>query len=165
MLTWKEVTEFVNRGNPPPDRVVEKTDAEWRAQLSPEQYEITRRKGTERAFSSSLCSLFEPGLYACVCCGTLLFDSREKFESGTGWPSFTQPIKENAVSYHADRSYGMHRVETCCNSCGAHLGHVFPDGPEPSGLRYCMNALALAKTARPDDAEDTRSARPEDANP
>ncbi len=93
-----------------------------------------------------MCGLFEPGLYACVCCDTLLFDASEKFESGTGWPSFTQPIKENAIAYHKDQSFGVIRIETTCNTCGAHLGHVFQDGPPPGGLRYCMNAVALKKT-------------------
>jgi methionine-R-sulfoxide reductase len=95
--------------------------------------------------------LFQPGLYACVGCDTLLFDASEKFESGTGWPSFTQPIQENAIAYHEDNAYGMQRVETTCNTCGAHLGHVFPDGPAPSGLRYCMNAVALKKIAEKND--------------
>lgn len=147
MLTWQEIMAFVDTGNPPAERVVEKTDDEWRARLTPEQYRITRQKGTERPFDSRMCGLFEPGRYTCVCCGSLLFDAEEKFESGTGWPSFTQPITENAISYHADRSHGMVRVETCCNTCGAHLGHVFPDGPGPGGLRYCMNAVALMKTS------------------
>ena len=145
MLKWKDVLRFANRGNPEPDRVVRMTDNEWQAQLTPEQYYVTRQKGTERAFSSDMCSLFEPGRYSCVCCDTLLFDANEKFESGSGWPSFTQPVKENAIAYHNDRSHGMYRIETTCNTCEAHLGHVFPDGPEPSGLRYCMNALALKK--------------------
>ncbi len=145
MLTWRDVTQFVKQGNPQPDSIVEKTDAEWRTQLTPEQYRVTRQQGTERPFSSAMCSLFEPGLYACVCCGNQLFDAEEKFDSGTGWPSFTQPITDNAVAYHGDDSLGMQRVETTCNSCGAHLGHVFPDGPTPGGLRYCMNALALKK--------------------
>jgi methionine-R-sulfoxide reductase len=145
MLTWRDVIIRVEEGNPEPDRVVSKGEAEWRAALTPDQYRITREKGTERAFSSPMCSLFEPGEYACVCCGTLLFDAARKFESGTGWPSFTQPAKDNAIAYHADRSYGMVRVETTCNTCGAHLGHVFPDGPPPSGLRYCMNAVALER--------------------
>lgn len=145
MLKWKDVLRFANRGNPEPDLVVRKTDEEWQAQLTPEEYYVTRQKGTERAFSSDMCSLFEPGRYSCVCCGTLLFDANEKFESGTGWPSFTQPVKENVIAYHNDRSHGMYRIETTCNTCEAHLGHVFPDGPEPSGLRYCMNALALKK--------------------
>jgi methionine-R-sulfoxide reductase len=135
MLTWQDILKILRDGNPAPDRVVEKTDAEWRAQLTAEQYRVTRQKGTEPAFSSAMCSLFEPGRYACLCCDTLLFDAGEKFESGSGWPSFTQPVKENAIAYHGDRSYGMVRVETTCNACGAHLGHVFPDGPPPGGLR------------------------------
>lgn len=145
MLTWNDVLRFARQGNPTPEQTISKTDTEWRAQLSPEQYYVTRQRGTERPFSSSLCQLFEPGRYSCVCCGTLLFDAQEKFDSGTGWPSFTQPLKENAVAYHLDQSHGMTRIETTCNSCGAHLGHVFPDGPPPSGLRYCINALALQK--------------------
>jgi methionine-R-sulfoxide reductase len=92
-----------------------------------------------------MCSLFEPGLYVCLCCDTPMFDSEEKFESGTGWPSFTQPIERNSVAYHVDGSLGMSRVETTCNTCDAHLGHVFPDGPPPSGLRYCINAVSLKK--------------------
>ncbi|MEB4592999.1 bifunctional methionine sulfoxide reductase B/A protein [Candidatus Thiothrix sp. Deng01] len=145
MLNWNDVLRFAKDGNPAPDRMVRKTAAEWRAQLTEEQYRVTRQQGTERPFSSAMCSLFEPGLYSCVCCGTLLFDASNKFESGTGWPSFTQPVSSNAVAYHADHSHGMTRVETTCNTCEAHLGHVFPDGPPPSGLRYCMNALALKK--------------------
>lgn len=145
MLNWNDIIRYVNKGNPDPDKRVEKTEEEWKAQLTPEEYHVTRQKGTERAFSSDMCSLFEPGIYSCVCCDTLLFDANEKFESGSGWPSFTQPLKENAIAYIADRSYGMVRVETVCNTCDAHLGHVFPDGPAPSGLRYCMNAVALKK--------------------
>jgi len=145
MLQWSDVLRFARHGNPEPDRKVVKTESEWQAQLTPNQFIVTRQQGTERPFSSEMCSLFEPGLYACVCCDTLLFDANEKFESGTGWPSFTQPVKENAIAYHADHSHGMIRVETVCNTCDAHLGHVFPDGPAPSGLRYCMNAVALKK--------------------
>ncbi|WGZ95248.1 MAG: peptide-methionine (R)-S-oxide reductase MsrB [Candidatus Thiothrix putei] len=145
MLNWNMILQFAYQGNPVPERTVTKTDAEWQKQLSDDQYYVTRRKGTERPFSSAMCSLFEPGLYGCLCCDTLLFDASEKFDSGTGWPSFAQPVKENAIAYHADRSHGMTRVETTCNTCGAHLGHVFPDGPAPSGLRYCMNAVALKK--------------------
>ncbi|WP_339816193.1 peptide-methionine (R)-S-oxide reductase MsrB [uncultured Imperialibacter sp.] len=145
MLKWTDITSFAKNGNPTPDRKVTLTEAEWKAKLTPEEYQVTRLKGTERAFSSDMCSLFEPGQYGCVCCGRLLFDAAEKFESGTGWPSFTQPVKENSIAYIADKSHGMYRIETVCNTCDAHLGHVFPDGPAPSGLRYCMNAVALKK--------------------
>ena len=145
MLKWIDVLKYANNGNLQPDRRVEKTNAEWQDTLSPEEFRITRLKGTERPHSSEMCSLFEPGKYACVCCGTPLFDSEEKFESGTGWPSFTQPLKENAIAYHKDKGFGMYRIETVCNTCDAHLGHVFQDGPPPSGLRYCINALALKK--------------------
>jgi methionine-R-sulfoxide reductase len=148
MLKWNDVLNFGRNGNPAPDRKVVKTEAEWRRQLSGEEYRVTRQAGTERAFSSAMCNLFEPGIYACLCCDTVLFDATEKFDSGTGWPSFTQPVKENAIAYHLDNTYGMTRVETVCNTCDAHLGHVFPDGPPPSGLRYCMNAVSLKKIAQ-----------------
>lgn len=147
MLRWIDVLKFAANGTPAPDREVKKTEDEWKAILTPEQFRVTRLHGTERPFSSEMCERFEPGKYACVCCGTLLFDSGEKFDSGTGWPSFTQPIQENAVAYRKDDSAGMSRVETLCNICDAHLGHVFPDGPEPSKLRYCINAVALEKVA------------------
>ncbi|MBV2089524.1 MAG: peptide-methionine (R)-S-oxide reductase MsrB [Candidatus Thiodiazotropha sp. (ex Ctena orbiculata)] len=145
MITWQRVLEFANQGNPAPDRKVVKSDTEWRELLSPETFHVTRQKGTERPFSSEMCGLFVPGRYACACCGTLLFDAQQKFDSGTGWPSFTQPAQTNAIAYHADNSHGMQRVETLCNTCDAHLGHVFPDGPPPTGLRYCINALSLKK--------------------
>lgn len=145
MLDWNDIIKFTNKGNPTPPRRVEKTNAEWKELLSPEEYQITRLKGTERANSSDMCSLFEPGKYACKCCKTPLFDASVKFESGTGWPSFTQPIDESHVGYIKDVSFGMIRVEVTCNICDSHLGHVFPDGPEPSGLRYCVNAISLEK--------------------
>ena len=145
MLTWNDILRTAKTGNPAPAPKVVRTDAEWRAQLTPEQYRVTREAGTERPFSSPMCELFEPGLYSCLCCDTLLFDASQKFDSGTGWPSFTQPVADNAIAYNVDTSYGMTRVETVCNTCDAHLGHVFPDGPPPSGLRYCMNAVALKK--------------------
>jgi methionine-R-sulfoxide reductase len=148
MLKWPDILTLAKDGNPPPDRKVVKTDPEWRAQLSPEEYRVTRKAGTERAFSS-MCSAFEPGIYSCLCCETVLFDASEKFESGTGWPSFTQPLAPNAIAYHFDGPAFLKRVETVCNTCDAHLGHVFPDGPAPSGLRYCMNAVALKKTSAP----------------
>jgi len=144
-MTWADIIRYANQGNPAPDRRVEKTEDEWRAQLSEEAFYVTRQHGTERPFSSDVCSAFDPGVYACVCCETELFDANEKFESGTGWPSFTQPIKENVLAHKKDVSMGMVRVETLCNTCDAHLGHVFPDGPKPSGLRFCMNAVALKK--------------------
>ncbi|MCX6365713.1 MAG: peptide-methionine (R)-S-oxide reductase MsrB [Armatimonadetes bacterium] len=147
-LTWSNLIAFATTGNPKPNRVVEKTESEWRAQLTAEQFYVTRQHGTERAFSSELCSRFEAGIYACVCCNTVLFDSAEKFDSGTGWPSFTQPVETNAIAYNLDVSHGMQRIEAVCNTCQAHLGHVFPDGPAPSRLRYCMNAVALKKQER-----------------
>lgn len=143
MLTWKDVIHFSVKGNPEPERRVEKTDEEWRRQLTPEQFRITRKKGTEAPHTGALCSIYEPGVYSCICCDTPLFDSTIKFNSGTGWPSFTQPIKRNAIAYKKDRSFGMVRVEVLCNTCDAHLGHVFPDGPEPSGLRYCINSASM----------------------
>ncbi|OEK05377.1 bifunctional methionine sulfoxide reductase B/A protein [Roseivirga misakiensis] len=143
MLTWIDVIKFANNGNPTPDKRVEKTAEEWREILTPEQFQIARLKGTERAGTGEFCERHEPGLYGCVCCGTPLFDSRVKFESGTGWPSFAQPVKENAIGYIKDTSYGMTRVEVVCNTCDAHQGHVFPDGPEPSGLRYCINSASM----------------------
>lgn len=143
MLTWKDIISFAVNGNPIPDKRVEKSEGEWREMLTAEQFRITREKGTEAAHSGALCSIYEAGKYNCICCNTPLFDSTIKFNSGTGWPSFTQPIVENAIKYEKDSSYGMVRVEVMCNTCDAHQGHVFPDGPEPSGLRYCINSEAL----------------------
>ncbi|MCZ2100711.1 MAG: peptide-methionine (S)-S-oxide reductase MsrA [Chitinophagales bacterium] len=145
MLTWIDILRFANNGNPTPDKRVEKTEDEWKEILSPEQFKITRMSQTERPNSSDMCTSFLPGQYACACCGTMLFDAEVKFDSGTGWPSFTQPFDKSVISYHKDRGHGMYRIETKCNICDAHLGHVFQDGPPPSGLRYCINALALTK--------------------
>ena len=142
---WGDVIRWANHGNPPPPRRVEKTDAQWREQLTDDQYRVAREKGTEAAHSSPMCSLFEPGRYRCVCCDTEVFDSASKFKSQSGWPSFTSPVADGVVAYHLDNSHGMHRIETTCQVCDAHLGHVFPDGPEPTGLRFCMNAIALNK--------------------
>jgi peptide-methionine (R)-S-oxide reductase len=144
-MDWHDVMQLASGAANPAPRRVEKTEEEWRALLSPDQYQVTRLAGTERAFSSGMCSLFQPGRYACSCCGTALFDSASKFESGTGWPSFGAPVEDGVVGYHGDNSHGMIRVEATCNVCDAHLGHVFPDGPPPTGLRYCINALSLEK--------------------
>ena len=145
MHNWNEVISRASGSNPTPDRRVEKSDEEWKAQLTPEQYRVTRTAGTEPAFSSEMCSLFEAGIYQCICCETVLFDANHKFESHSGWPSFTEPMKDNIVTYIGDNTHGMQRIEATCSTCDAHLGHVFPDGPEPTGLRYCINAVCLEK--------------------
>jgi peptide-methionine (R)-S-oxide reductase len=144
-MNWGDAIALASGADNPPPRRDVRSEAEWRAVLSPEQYQVMRLKGTERPFENEMCSLFKPGRYACAGCGTELFDSASKFESGTGWPSFGEPVAQGVVDYHLDTSHGMQRVEAICNVCDAHLGHVFPDGPPPSGLRFCINAASLEK--------------------
>jgi peptide-methionine (R)-S-oxide reductase len=122
---------------------IEKTEDEWKKELTPEQYQVCRLKGTERPFTGEYYKTKDPGIYRCSACGQELFDSETKFESGTGWPSFYQPIDARKVETEDDTSYGMRRTEVMCSNCGAHLGHLFPDGPRPTGLRYCINSVSL----------------------
>lgn len=131
---------------------ISRSDAEWRAQLTPEQYRVARGHGTERAFTGPYWDSKAPGVYTCICCGAPLFGSDTKFDSGTGWPSFTAPIAREAVENHADGSFLMRRTEVRCAACEAHLGHVFPDGPRPTGRRYCVNGAALKLEPKQDRA-------------
>ncbi|MCY4310727.1 MAG: peptide-methionine (R)-S-oxide reductase MsrB [Rhodospirillaceae bacterium] len=131
-----------------------KTDAEWRAQLTGLQFRVTRKHGTEQAFTGEYWNTKVAGTYACICCGQVLFDSKTKYDSGTGWPSFYAPVGEGAVAYKEDRSFFMRRTEVLCSKCDAHLGHVFPDGPAPTGKRFCMNSVSLKLMPSKDGGDD-----------
>ena len=144
MITWNDVIKFASKGNPEPERRVEKSDHEWKDLLTVEQYKITRLKGTEPAGTGALCHAHEAGVYSCSCCDTELFDSTIKFESGSGWPSFFDSIAPGVIELHEDRSLGVVRTEVVCAACNGHLGHLFDDAiGTPTGQRYCMNSLAL----------------------
>lgn len=143
MMNWNDVITYADHGSPGPDGKLKKTEEEWMSQLTPKQYRITRKKGTEPAFSGALCHAYDEGKYACICCAAPLFDSTIKFDSKSGWPSFTEPINNNVIKYIKDTLLSMVRVEVMCNVCDAHLGHVFPDGPPPGKLRFCINSESI----------------------
>jgi peptide-methionine (R)-S-oxide reductase len=143
MLHWKDVITYAKYGNPEPARRVEHTAAEWAARLPPERFRVLREAATEPPYRNAYCRAYAPGRYVCAGCGALLFEADEKYHAISGWPSFRQPATRGAIAYFFDTSFNMERIEARCNACGGHLGHVFPDGPAPGGLRYCMNSASL----------------------
>ena len=149
MLRWKNVLYYARYSNPEPPRRLELTEAEWQARLTPEQYQVLRQHQTEPPYRNAYCRRYEPGLYSCAGCASVLFAAETKYHGMSGWPSFTHPVAKNALSYFYDDSYHMQRIEAQCNVCGGHLGHVFPDGPAPSGLRYCINSVSLCWSGPP----------------
>jgi peptide-methionine (R)-S-oxide reductase len=145
MLRWKDILCYAKYSNPEPPRRVDKTEAEWQAQLTSAQYAVLRQQATEPPYRNAYCRSYALGAYACAGCGSRLFDAATKYHAMSGWPSFTQPTAKDAIRYSFDDSHHMQRIEARRNVCGGHLGHVFPDGPEPSGLRYCMNSESLVQ--------------------
>ncbi|GAB3670154.1 peptide-methionine (R)-S-oxide reductase MsrB [Hymenobacter agri] len=143
MLRWKDVLTYAKYGNPEPPRHLELSAAEWAARLSPERFAVLRQHATEPPYRNAYCRSYAPGRYACAGCGTVLFEADEKYHAISGWPSFRQPAARGAVAYFFDTSFNMERIEARCNACNGHLGHVFADGPEPAGLRYCINSASL----------------------
>ncbi|RNI27171.1 peptide-methionine (R)-S-oxide reductase [Rufibacter immobilis] len=152
MLRWIDVIKYAKYSNPEPPQRVHKTEEEWHRYLTPAQYRILRLKDTESPYRNAFCRSYAPGQYACAGCGSLLFHSAQKYHAISGWPSFTQPITKSALKYFFDDSHHMQRMEVQCNVCDGHLGHVFPDGPEPSGLRYCINSASLLHLEAPSEA-------------
>lgn len=145
MLRWKDVLTYAKYGNPEPARRIAHPEAEWARLLAPAQYQVLRQAVTEPPYRNAYCRSYAPGRYACAGCGSLLFEAETKYHAISGWPSFRQPASRAAISYFFDESFGMQRIEARCNACDGHLGHVFADGPAPSGLRYCINSASLVQ--------------------
>lgn len=145
MLTWSDVLRYARYSNPEPPRRLELPEEAWARQLTPAQFRVLRQQATEPPYRNAYCRSYDPGQYVCAGCGSLLFDSATKYHAISGWPSFTQPATRSAIRYACDSSHHMQRVEASCNVCRGHLGHVFPDGPPPAGLRYCINSESLVR--------------------
>ncbi|QCR22078.1 peptide-methionine (R)-S-oxide reductase MsrB [Pontibacter sp. SGAir0037] len=143
MLRWIDVLKFAKYSNPEPFRRVERTEEEWQELLTPAQYQVARQKGTEKPYRNAYCRSYDPAIYSCIGCDSVLFNAIEKYHAISGWPSFKQPVSKSALKFAFDDSHGMHRMEVMCNVCDCHLGHVFNDGPAPAGLRFCINSEVL----------------------